>query len=96
MNKLSIKEVLDKQCCEFISNQYDEFRQDFYLPCPENISQALMFDEYVRQISDEDLSEWFENELSAADIAEIRATVKEGTDIYLRLNHKNIFGGCYA
>lgn len=91
-----MKKVLDDACIRFICNQYDSFKDGFYLPYPENISQAIMFDEYVRTLSDEDIQEWFDDELSEEDFSNVRCTVKEGTDVILRLNHKNIFGGCYA
>lgn len=87
-----IDTVLDKQVIKFITSEtYEEMKDNYELPYAEDVCQVLMFDEYVRDLPDWEFEEWFDTDLTAEEISQIRETIKTGTSIYLNLAHKNLF-----
>jgi hypothetical protein len=87
-----INTVLDTQVIKFItSNIYEEMKDNYELPYAEDVCQVLAFDEYVRDLPDWELEEWFDADLTAEEISQIRQTIKTGTTTYLNLVHKNLF-----
>lgn len=92
INEETLHKVLDKQVIEFVTSEtYDEMKQNYELPYSEPVCQVLMFDEYVRNLSDLDLDEWFDDYLTEEELIQVRETVATGTSTYLDLNHKMLF-----
>ena len=92
INQETLNKVLDKQVIKFITSEtYEEMKDNYELPYNEAVCQVLMFDEYVRDLPDWEFEEWFDADLTAEEISQIKETIKTGTTTYLNLAHKNLF-----
>lgn len=92
INQETLNKVLDEQVIKFITSEtYEEMKDNYELPYNEAVCQVLMFDEYARDLPDWEFEEWFDADLTAEEISQIRETIKTGTTTYLNLVHKDLF-----